>query len=196
MRKGITNILVYVLVSWLLGCASGIDFSEISQDAKDFHPKTIGVLPPTVGKFEASRDVVGPSVSQELVKCGWFDNVVDTLTIKTQIANSGELADDIADYLQKLNTLGVSDPGLSARLGQALHVDALFLTYVSSWGYGRMEGNKVARVGLGVRLVDCSKGTIIWKASHEVVKEYWIFKPKLADLSKELTAQLIDDMPH
>jgi hypothetical protein len=196
MEKMMAVILMSVFMFGLLGCAGGIDFSQVSPDAKDFHPRTIAVLPPIVGEFESSRDTVGDVISQQLRKSGRFDTVLGAETIKIKIAKSNELANDIADYYQKLNTLGVSDPYLAAKLGEIFSADALFIAYVTSWGYERMEGGNVARVGLGIKLVSTSKGTMMWKAGHELVEGYWIFKPELDDLVKELLDMLMEEMPN
>jgi len=188
--------LFFVIVALSFAGCSSIKFSQISPEAKDFHPKTIAVLPATVGQYEAARDVVDTIVSQSLVKTGWYDNIADAATIKTQLTNSPELANNIGNYIQQLNTLGISDPALAAKLRESLHTDALFLAYVTSWGYGRMEGNKVARVGLGVKLVDASKGTVMWKASHEFIEEYWVIKPTLDKMAEKLMIFLLKKMPH
>lgn len=185
---------VFLALGLLAGC-TGINFSQISPEAKDFHPKTIAVLPATVGEYESSRDVVDSIVSQRLAKTGWYDNVVDALTIKTQVNSSPELAENILKYIQQLNALGISEPTLTAKLRESLNSDALFLVYVTSWGYGRYEGNKIARVGLGVKLIDASKGTIIWKANHEIIEEYWVIKPTLDKMAEKLMALLLEEMP-
>jgi TolB-like protein len=135
-------------------------------------------------------------VSKNLAKKGWFENVVDASSIKTRVTSSAEMSNDLSTYLQKVNSLGVSDPALSAKLRASTKADALFLTYVTAWSYGRQEGSKVARVGLGIRLVDASTGTIMWKANHELVEDYWMFRPKLDDLAEELLAFLLEEMPH
>lgn len=185
---------VFLALGLLAGC-TGINFSQISHEAKDFHPNTIAVLPATVGEYESSRDVVDSIVSQRLAKTGWYNNVVDALTIKTQVNSSPELAENILKYIQQLNALGISEPTLTAKLRESLNSDALFLVYVTSWGYGRYEGNKIARVGLGVKLIDASKGTIIWKANHEIIEEYWVIKPTLDKMAEKLMALLLEEMP-
>jgi hypothetical protein len=191
MRK-----LAFVLfISFLTGCSS-INYSQLSPDYKSFHPKTIAVLPATIGDHESAREVIDSAVSMKLVKTKWFANVVDAGSVKTQITQSSEIADELGKYIQQLNALGVSDPGLAGKLKEDLNADALFLTYITSWGYGRSDGNKVARVGLGVKLVDASKGTVIWKANHELVEEYTIFKPKLNNMTDELLTLLFKEMPH
>lgn len=187
-------VLVF-MVTALVGCG-GLNFSQISPEAENFHPKTIAVLPATVGQYESARDIVDVSVSRNLADRGWFDNVVDVTTVKTQTLSTPELASNLSAYIQRINTLGVSDSELAGRLRSSLNADALFLTYITSWGYGRMQGNKVGRVGLGLKLVDASKGTIIWKANHELVEDYLLFKPKLDQIADEVLEILIDEMPH
>jgi len=187
--------LLLLVLTFLAGCG-GLNFSQISPEAQNFHPRTIAVLPATVGQYESARDIVDVAVSKNLANRGWFDNVVDVTTIKTQTSNAPELATDLAAYIQRINTLGVSDSELAGRLHNKLKADALFLTYITSWGYGRMEGSKVGRVGLGLKLVDASKGTIIWKANHELTEDYLLFKPKLNHIANDVLEILLDEMPH
>lgn len=189
------RLLFVIAALGFAGCA-GINFSQVSPDAKDFHPKTIAVLPAIVGGYEPARDIIDIVVSQSLSKTGWYDNIADAVTIKTRVSSSPELAANIGNYIQQLNTLGVSEPTLTAKLRESLQTDALFLVYVTSWGYGRLEGNKVARVGLGVRLIDASKGTVIWKANHELIEEYWVIKPDLDKMADKLMKLLLKEMPH
>ncbi len=180
----------------LLSACSGLDFSHMDPDAAHFHPKRIAVLPETVGQHESARDVVNLAVTQALAKKGWFEAVVNAETIKSQSISSPDLAAELTSYLQQINTLGVSDPEKTAKLGEALQADAFFITDVTSWEYGRQAGNKVCRVGLGVKLVDATKGTVIWKANHELVEDYWVFKPKLNDVADRLLRIMIKEMPH
>lgn len=193
MRKVLTALCLFAAVA-LAGCA-GVNFSQTSPDAANFHPQSIAVLPATVGEYEAARDAVDSIVSRQLSDRGIFNTVVDSAMVRSQMADSKELADEMSAYIQKLNGLGVSDAGQTARLKEALHSDALFLTYVTAWGYGRTGGNKVARVGLGVKLVDATRGTVIWKANHELEEEYWMIRPELGDLSDKLLGMLLDEMP-
>ncbi|MBW7957915.1 MAG: hypothetical protein H3C68_08500 [Deltaproteobacteria bacterium] len=192
MKK--TALLAFFTFLFLAGCA-GINFSQLSPDAKDFHPKTIAVMPATVGEHESSRDIIDGVVSASLLKSKRYDNIVDSTTIKTQISNSTELANELAFYIQKINTLGVSDPQSVAKLRESIEAEAILLTYVSSWGYGRADGNKVARVGLGLKLVDSSTGRIVWKASHELIEEYTIIRPDQAKMADKLMRMLIKEMP-
>ncbi len=189
------RIALLVAAFGLFGCAS-VNFSMLNPGAKEFHPKAIAVLPATVGEHEAARDVIDVVVSKSLAGRGWFENVVDASTLKAQAESAPDLANDLSTYIQKVNTLGISDSALAGKLHGSLKADALFLTYVTAWGYGRTEGSKVGRVGLGIKLVDASTGTVMWKANHELVEDYWIFKPKLDGMAEELLDLLLKEMPH
>lgn len=193
MKKTITALL-FVFASFLAGCG-GLNFSQVSPDAKDFSPSSIAVLPATVGEFESSRSVIDDLASRKLLETGLFNEVKDSATIKNQVAGSSEIASSMEGYIQRLNTLGISDANVSTKLKDALHADAFFLAYVTSWGYGRQGGDKVARVGLGIRLINPSNGTIVWKANHELVEEYWMIKPDLGKLAEKLLSEMFEEMP-
>lgn len=188
-------LFLFLAVIFISGCA-GINYSQMSPEAKDFHPKTIAVLPATVGEHESSRDIIDTVVSSSLLKSGWYQNVVDSVTIKTQVSSSSELANDLTGYIQKMNTLGISDSAVISKLNDSLHTEALLLTYVTSWGYGREDGDKVARVGIGLKLVNAGSGQLIWKANHEIIEDYTFFKPSLDEMAKEVMTELLDEMPH
>jgi curli biogenesis system outer membrane secretion channel CsgG len=177
------------------GCA-GVEFSQTSPEAKDFHPSSIAVLPSTVGSYEASRDIADNMISTKLAKTQWFQNTLDARVLKERMSTEKELSDDVSTYMQKLNTLGVSDIALAQKLKASLESDALFHAYITAWEYGREEGNKVARVGVGLKLVDASTGTVVWKANHELVEDYLVAKPSLDKLFDRLLDDLLERMPH
>ncbi|MFH1672432.1 MAG: hypothetical protein ABIF87_03255 [Pseudomonadota bacterium] len=192
MKKSFLLFCMGVLVS---GCA-GINYSHVCPEAHDFHPQTIAVLPVMVGNYQSAEGVADNAVSQALVDTGLFTSVIDASSLREQLSASRDLSADVSEYIQKLNTLGVSDKELAQKIADTLNVDALFLTYVTSWGYGRLDGNKVGRSGLGIKLICGKTGLIMWKANHEEVESYWFIKPDLAELSEEVLEPLLAEMPH
>lgn len=180
---------------FLSGCA-GIKYSHVSPEAENFHPETIAVLPVMIGDYQSAAGTVDNVVSQLLVDTGWFVNVIDAIALKNRLSASESLSRDLTEYLQKLNILGISDKNLAGKIADALRVDSFFLTSVTSWGYGRMEGNKVGRVGLGVKFICGNSGLVMWKANHEEVEDYWVIKPDLEKLSSEVMKRLLKEMPH
>ncbi|MBI5237119.1 MAG: hypothetical protein HY887_01670 [Deltaproteobacteria bacterium] len=193
--RNLAFAIMFVLIAALAGCA-GLNFSQMSPEVKDFHPRTIAVLPATIGEHESARDVVEAVVAKKLSESMWYGGVVDAAAVKKMMAESKDLSDNVQNYLQQVNTLGTSDAALTQKFRDGLQVDALFLTYVTAWEYGRMEGNKVAKVGLGIKLVDAATGVIVWKANHELVDEYLAVKPSLDRLSEKLMKRLMKEMPH
>lgn len=194
MRR-LASAIMFVLIAALAGCA-GLNFSQLSPEAKDFHPKTIAVLPATIGEHESARDVAEAVVAKKLSESMWYEAVVDSAAIKKMITESKELGDNVQNYIQQVNTLGTSDAAQTQKLRDGLQVDALLLTSVTAWEYGRMEGNKVAKAGLGLKLVDAATGVIVWKANHELVDEYLAVKPSLDRLAEKLMKRLMKEMPH
>jgi len=190
----LSSFLFTILLS--LSACSGLDFSHLSPDAAAFHPKRIAVFPETLGTHESARDVVNSTIKKILSEKGWYDDIIDADRIKNESHDPSELAKQLSDYIQQVNTLGQMDPEISRQLGIILKADAFFLSDVMSWGYGRLEGNKVCRVALGVKLIDADKGTVIWKANHELIEDYWVIKPKLDDVADELLSKIIKEMPH
>lgn len=187
--------IMFVLIAALAGCA-GLNFSQTSPEAKDFHPKTIAVLPATIGEHESARDVAEAVVAKKLSESMWYEGVVDSAAVKKMITESKELGDNVQNYIQQVNTLGTSDAALTQKLRDGLQVDALLLTHVTAWEYARMEGNKVAKVGLGLKLVDAATGVVVWKANHELIDEYLAVKPSLDRLAEKLMKRLMKEMPH
>ena len=53
----------------------------------------------------------------------------------------------------------------------------------------------MARVGLGVKLINATSGQLVWKANHEVTEDYTIIKPDLDDMAKDVMRVLIKEMP-
>lgn len=194
MRR-LASAIMFVLIAALAGCA-GLNFSQTSPEAKDFHPKTIAVLPATIGEHESARDVAEAVVAKKLSESMWYEAVVDSAAVKKMITESKELGDNVQNYIQQVNTLGTSDAALTQKLRDGLQVDALLLTSVTAWEYGRMEGNKVAKAGLGLKLVDAATGVIVWKANHELIDEYLAVKPSLDRLAEKLMKRLMKEMPH
>jgi len=192
------NVLtaLFLLTAMALSACAGLDFSHVDPEAEDFHPKRIAVLPETVGEHESARDVLNHAATNALTGKGWYEAVVNGETIKTQSLVSPDLAAEIENYLQQVNTSGISDPKKTTKIKDALQADAFFLTSVTSWEYGRQEGNKVCRVGLGIKLIDATNGTVIWKANHELAETYWVFKPKINDVADKLMRRMIAEMPH
>ncbi len=184
-----------VMAAMLLACG-GLRYSQVAPDAKDFKPKTIGVLPVNVGAYEEARSVADQIISGVLVKKGWFSNVLSPVKTKSQMDHNNKLRDMVVDYLTKLETVNFSDPERSKEIGESYGMEAFLVVNVDFWNYTVEGGDKVAKVGFSMDLVEAQTGKILWKAGHHEVEDYWLMKPDLSKLAQKVAGMMIDAMPH
>lgn len=179
----------------VMGCG-GLRYSQVAPEAKDFRPKNVGVLPADVGTYEEARGVLDDIVAGELVKRKWFETVATGHTVSRQYTVNDELRRVVMDYLAKLKAVNFSDPEMSRKIGELVQVNAFLIVNLDYWQYTTEDGDKVAKVGMGLKFIDAASGVIMWKASHHETEKYRWVKPELAKVAKKLTAVMIDEMPH
>ena len=131
-----------------------------------------------------------------LAKKGWFTGVETADVVKKIFDVNEEFKKVYTEYTMKLKTVSFSDPDLSKKIGETIPTDAFLLVTIDYWNYAVVGADKVAKVGLGMMLVDTATGKVIWKAAHEKVREYKFIKPELADVAKSLVKDMISQMPH
>ena len=179
----------------IAGCG-GLRYSQVAPEAKDYRPKRVGVLPADVGTYEEARGVLDGIIAGDLVKRKWFEDVVAADTISRQFTVSDELRKVVVDYLAKLRTVNFSDPEMSQKIGELVQVDAFLVVNLDYWQYTVEHGDRLAKVGMGLKLIDAGTGIVMWKASHHETEKYRWVKPELAKVAKKLSAMMIDEMPH
>ena len=192
MRTKLAGLLGVGLLL-LTGCG-GLQEVWEGPLAATFKPKTIAVLPPMVGAYEGARESSQAVLVSALSKSGRYELVVNPDQINGAFS-AKESSDLLAAYYSKLDTTGQSDPGMAIKLGQLVQVEALLVPKINNWEYGRAEGDSFGKVGMGVRLVDATTGTIIWKGRHDKVKTYMVFKPALKDIAEDLSEYIVKYMP-
>ena len=195
MIRAFTGCCLGILILLLPACA-GIKYSEISKEAPQFHPHSVAVLPTNVGSFEQARGIVERQVAAELVDRQWFDKVLAPEAVQKHLAEDVELRDTVSRYLLTLQTVGQSDQQMSATIGKKLGVDAVALANVEYWGHTTQKAEKVGKVALGFKYIECATGTVLWKAAHERSEDYSLFKPDLDDISSDVVDEMLDEMPH
>ncbi len=184
-----------LLLLVLFGCG-GIRYSQVAPEAKDFHPKRIGVLSADVGTYEEARGVIDQIIAGVLIDTKWFTDVVAADVINKQMQSSEELRKVFLDYISKLRAVNYSDPDLSRKLGEMIKVDAFLLVNVDYWNYTKENDDKVGKVVMGVKMIDAASGKIMWIAGHHEVAAYILMKPALSDVAKSLVKRMIKEMPH
>ncbi len=195
MFRGIIGFLLVSALLALGGCGD-LHYVKTTPEAKNFHPKAIGVLPVEVGINLEAKGTIDKVIADNLMKRKWFERVLPSSTIQEELSKDEELGKAMADYLSKLATVNFSDPDLSRKMGSAFRVDALLVSTVDFWEYTTLGENKVARVGLGLTLVEADTGAVIWSARHEVKEKYRWRRPELVKVAKKIVDHMIDKMPH
>lgn len=180
----------------LLSACSEIDHSKTSWGASDFHPRSIVVLPVSVGGHELAKELVEDLLVKSLWGTGWFDHLVVPEKVSFRMSNSPEFAKLVGDYVVKLNTLRESDKIGAKKLGIAYKANALLWVKLTKWGYGLVEGDKMAWLELQMILVETKTGDIMWEAKHRVGEDYLLVEPSLSDLCEELLSEMLTEMPH
>jgi len=195
ITKLCTRFIVMLFVFSTIACG-GLRFSQADPAAKDYHPRRIAVFPVEVGTYEEARGAVEQIVPGVLIERKWFTDVTDTASLTRQLQANEELRKAMTDYLSKLNTLNFSDSGLSQKIGELAKIDAFLLVSVDTWNYTVEKDKKVAKVSVGMKLIDAATGKIMWKAGHHIAESYMLLKPELSKVARNLANDMIDYMPH
>ena len=195
MKRSCVRWVLVVLLLVLSGCG-GLRYSQVDPEAKDFHPKRIGVMPVDVGTYEEARGVIDQIIAGVLADKKWFTDVVAADTINGQLQSNEELRQVVTEYLAKLKTVNYSDQQLSEKIGELSQIDAFLVVNVDYWNYTVENNKKVAKVGLGIKMIDAATGKIMWKAGHHIAEDYMLIKPDLRSVAKDLVKKMFAEMPH
>ncbi|MFO7570423.1 MAG: hypothetical protein R6W75_11550 [Smithellaceae bacterium] len=188
-----TVILLMLLLS--VTACSGLRFSQLDPAAKDYHPRRIAVFPSDVGTYDEARMHVDQIIPGVLAEKKWLDDVIGTADLNRQLSANDELQKAMTDYLSKLKTLNFSDPALSKQIGNLTKTDAFLMVTVDYWNYTTEKDKKLARVGMGMKLIDAQSGKIMWRAGHHREESYILLKPELAKVARSLASDMLNYMP-
>lgn len=192
-KTGIKAVIA-ILCLGILGCG-GLRFSEISPDARDFHPRRIAVLPADTTAFAEAKGVVDRLFAEALIERQWFD-VVGGEAVGRRLESDEAFRKVVAGYLAKRANVSFSDPELSGRIGGLTGTDAFLLVRVDYWNYATENDKKMAKVSLSITMVEAKTGKALWMAAHHKISEYLIIRPDLPDVAKDLIREMIGYMPH
>ncbi len=195
IRKILVLCILIIFILSVIACSS-LRFSQLTPEAKDFHPQRIAIFPADVVNYEEAKGVVEKVVARVLVEKKWFTNVIDAENLNRQILINEELRKAIKEYLSKLNTLDFSDPDLSRKIGELAKADAFLLVSVDAWNYATEKDKKVVKVSLTMKLYEVSTGKRMWKAGHDITENYILIKPDLSEVARDVTRDMVKEMPH
>ena len=189
----VTVIALLLMIQSLAGCG-GLQEMWAGPGADSFHPKSIAVLPPLVGQYEGARDLAGDVLVTALAEKKSFQKIVPMEQVRT-VFQEKEAGEILTSYYAKFEATGQSDREMAVKLGKLLEADALLLAKVNVWEYTRSEGDNLAKVSLGLRLVDGAQGGLVWKARQERTKSYMFLKPDLRDLAEDVAEDMVKYLP-
>ena len=189
-------VAVAVLAAWLCAGCEGLRLIQTAEEAKDFHPKSIGVLPADLGIYKDAGGKIDGIITEVLVGTKWYITVIGGEEIRKRIEANEELRKSVDVYVAKLRELNFSDPELCKVIAELCGIEAILIPTVDVWEYTMLAGDKVARVGISMRLVDTKTGKTMWKAGHQVTEEYRFLKPELTGTGRSMIRKMVDRMPH
>ncbi len=176
------------------GC-SGMQETWEGPGAQAFRPTTIAVLPPDASAFDGAREAVQEVLVTALAASGRFERVVPPEQVATLLERSRSAFDALVSFRSRLDTTGALDADAVRTLSEALQSQALLFVRVNAWEYSSRDGDKSARVGFTLRLVDASTGTLVARIRHEEHDEYTFFRPELRELGADLAEEMVEALP-
>ena len=197
-RKLFVKCILMIFVLTTIAC-SGLRFSQLAPEAKDFHPQKVAVFPVEMlnsEKTKGAKGVVEQIIAGSLVEKKWFANIMDTESLNSQLLANEELHKAMTEYFSKLQTVNFSDPELSKKIGELAKVDAFLLVSVDGWDYTIQKDEKVAMVGMTMKLYEASTGKLMWKAGYDIKESYIVIKPTLPEVARDVIRKMIVSMPH
>ena len=189
------TVLSVILLTGILGCG-GLRYSEVSPEARDFHPRRIAVLPVDSTAFPEAKGDVDRLFADVLSELKWFDTVIGGEAVGRRMGSDEGFRQVVTDYLAKLANVSFSDPALSGRFGELAGVEAFLLVRVDYWNYTTENDKKIAKISLSVRLIEARTGKTVWTAFHHRISDYLILKPDLPDVARDLIREMVGHMPH
>lgn len=193
-KPWITAVNAFLLLG-ILGCGA-LRYSEVSPDARDFHPRRIAVLPADTKAFAGARGDVDRLFAEVLSEKKWFDVVVGGEAISHYMESDETIRQVITNYLAKLANVSFSDPAMSGRIGELTDTEAFLLVRVDYWNYTTEKDKKIAKVSLSIKMIEAQTGKTLWTAVHHRISDYVIIKPDLSDVARSLIREMIGYMPH
>ena len=195
MLKTWKTVVPIVLFLGIMGCG-GLRYSDVSPEARDFHPQRIAILPADAKAFAEAKGDIDRLFAEVLSERKWFTDVVGGEAVGRRMESDEVFRQVVTDYLAKLANVSFSDPALSGRLGELTGAEALLLVRVDYWNYTTENDKKIAKVSLSIRLIEAKTGKTIWTAVHHRISDYVIIKPDLPDVARDLIRDMIGYMPH
>jgi hypothetical protein len=184
-----------ILLILLLGGCGGIRFSQTAPEAESFHPQALAVLTLDVVGFEEAREALDRIIAGELANEKRLKSFLSYQQMQRLLQENEPLRKTTTAYLTKLKAVNFSDSDLSKKIGELAGVDAFLLVSVDYWYYTQEADKNVAKVGLGMKLINAVTGAVTWKGGHDLTENYVFMKPALSGVARDVVRQMFRAMP-
>jgi hypothetical protein len=194
-----TNRSITIFIPFLLLClcACGeLRYSNVSPEARDFHPRRVAILPADTTAFPAAKGAMDRIFADVLKQQKWFADVVGGEAVARRMESDEAFKQVVSGYLTKLANVSYSDPVLSQKLGEMVGADAFMMVRVDYWNYTTLDNEKIAKVSLTVTMVESKTGKTVWTASHHKISGAKIIEPALSGIARSLVQEMVGYMPH
>jgi hypothetical protein len=195
MTKKWATAVVALLSLAVLGCGE-LRYSEVSPDARNFHPRRVAILPADATAFAAAKGDIDRLFAEALRDQNWFAGVVGGDEIGRRLESDEAFGKIVRDNIAWFANFSFFDPGLSGKLGEMAGAEAFITVRVDYWNYTTLDDERVAKVSLTVTLVEAKTGKTIWTARHHKISGAKIFKPALSGVARSLIREMVGYMPH
>lgn len=185
--------MIFIIAAAFLGC-DALRQARVAPDGQEFPRGRIGLFPADVGRYEEARETVEKSLAELMKDRKTFTEVLNPPVLINDL-KTAEKQQLVNEYIRKLKILNFSDPEMSKSIGEALGIDAFLLSKVEYWGYSTEKDKDVAKIGLGLIMIEAKTGAILWRAVQYQSRDFLLIRPALADVARDLLKKMINQMP-
>lgn len=189
------TILVALIFLGILGCGE-LRYSDLSPEARDFHPRRIAILPADTTAFPAAKAHIDRIFTEVLKEQKWFTEVIGGESIGRRMESDDTFRQVVSEYLAKLANVSYSDPVLSDQIGNMTHADAFIKVRVDYWNYTTLDNERIAKVSLTITMIESKTGETVWTACHHKISGAKIIEPSLSGVARSLVREMVGYMPH
>lgn len=192
MRRGFVS-LIFILVVASIGCDAA-RYGRVAPDGQEFARGRLGIFPAEVGRNEEARETIEKTLTELMKDRKTFQEVLNPPVLIND-SKTGEKQQLVSEYMRKLLILNFSDPEMSKGIGEALGLDALLFSRVEYWGYSKDKDKDIAKIGMGLILIEAKTGAVLWRAVQYQTREFLLIKPALTEVTRDLLKRMINEMP-
>jgi len=156
MKRYFLSLLILIISFVSVSCVTTPRPSRVNVSvdprAKEKIFKKVAIFP-----FRAPVELAGSSVAD------MFTTSI-LKTYKYRVIERSQIETILKE--QELELTGITEIPVSIKVGQMLGADGVILGTIPEYGYKAVDTRQLLAVGLSIRLIDSTTGTVIWSITH------------------------------